>query len=209
VTTVKRRASIITVLEKLGASMNRSSRTSRILVVMLSAAAGVALAADAPPASGPGWTGVTNPKDVIYARQELMEEIEKLMEPIDTVEVKGVHNPDGLRASAATISAMLLAVPHLFPPTTDRFDPKVTEPETLALPGIWKDFGSFYKLAAAASKAAVDMSETQSNPALKAAGLKLRASCDACHALYLRPYAPPKVLDSDRNFDFDSAFPKK
>ncbi len=42
----------------------------------------------------------------------------------------------------------------------------------------------------------------------KTAGLKLRASCDACHALYLRPYESPKVLDSDKNFDFDSAFPK-
>jgi cytochrome c556 len=161
------------------------------------------------PTAGPGWTGLSNPKDIITARQELMEEIEKLMEPIDTVEVKGVHNPDGLRASAATISAMLLAVPHLFPPTTNRFDPKVTEPETLALPGIWKDFNSFYKLAAAAAKAAQDMADTQGTAPLKTAGLKLRASCDACHALYLRAYEPPKVLDSDKTFDFDSALPKK
>jgi cytochrome c556 len=181
--------------------------------VTLSAVAAVALAANAAPApapaAGPGWTGVTNPKDVITARQELMEEIEKLMEPIDTVEVKGVQNPDGLRASAATISAMLLAVPHLFPPTTNRYDPTVTEPATLALPGIWKDFGSFYQLAGAAATAAQAMADTQGTEPLRTAGLRLRASCDACHALYLRPYKSPEVLDSDRNFDFESAFPKK
>ncbi len=192
--------------------MNRWIRTSGILLVIFGVMTDVALAADAvpvTPAAGPGWTGLTNPKDIITARQELMEEIEKLMEPIDTVEVKGVRNPDGLRTSAATISAMLLAVPHLFPPTTNRFDPKVTEPDTLALPGIWKDFNSFYKLAAAAAKAAQDMADTQGTAPLKTAGRKLRASCDACHALYLRAYEAPKVLDSDRNFDFDAAFPKK
>jgi cytochrome c556 len=169
---------------------------------------GTSLAADPTATQGPGWTGVTNPREVIVARQELMEEIEKLMEPIDTVEVKGVRNPDGLRASAATISAMLLAVPHLFPPTTNRFDPKAQEPETLALPGIWKDFGSFYKLATAASTAAQRMADTQGTAPLRTAGLKLRAACDACHALYLRAYEPPKVLDSDRNFDFESALKK-
>ncbi len=189
--------------------MRRASRTSRFLIVMFSVAGGVTLAADTPPAAGPGWTGVTNPKDVITARQELMEHIELLMEPIDTIQVKGVRAADGLRASAATISAMLLAVPHLFPPTTNRYDPKVTEPATLALPGIWKDFGSFYKLAGAAAKAAEEMADTQGKEPLKTAGLKLRASCDACHALYLRPYEPPRILDSDREFDFESAFPKK
>jgi hypothetical protein len=32
-------------------------------------------AADRQPGSGQGWTGVTHPKDVIAARQELMEHI--------------------------------------------------------------------------------------------------------------------------------------
>jgi cytochrome c556 len=164
-----------------------------------------ALAADATPGNGPGWTGVTNPKDVIAARQELMEHIEELMEPIDTIQVKDVTNADQLHTNAEVIGAMLLAVPHLFPPTTNRYDPKAQEPETLALPGIWRSFDSFYKLAAAASSAAESMAEAKGKQQLKSASLKLRASCDACHTLYLRPYAPPKVLPSDLNFDFDSA----
>ncbi len=35
---------------------------------------------------------VTRPKDVIVARQELMEHIEELMEPIDTLEVKDTND---------------------------------------------------------------------------------------------------------------------
>jgi cytochrome c556 len=152
---------------------------------------------------------VTNPKDVIAARQELMEHIEELMEPIDTITVKEVKDRDQLRINAEVIGAMLLAVPHLFPPTTNRYDPKAEEPATLALPGIWKDFGSFYKLAAAASTAADSMAEAKGDPQLRTASLRLRASCDACHTLDLRPYSPPRVRPSDINFDFDSALRKK
>jgi cytochrome c556 len=137
-----------------------------------------------------------------------MEHIEILMEPIDTIQVEAVKNPEQLRTNAATIEAMLLAVPHLFPPTTNLYDPKVQEPATLALPGIWQDFDSFYKLGAAAATAAEKMSETKGKEPLRAASRALRASCDACHTLYLRPYVPPKVLDSDRDFDFESALKK-
>ena len=179
------------------------------MLTTAAALAGIALAADAVPGQGPGWTGITNPKDVITARQELMEEIENLMQPIDTIQVEDVDDPDRLRASAATLSAMLLALPHLFPPTTNRYDPKAEQPATLALPAIWKDFGSFYTLAAAASSAAQTMAETKGKEPLRTASRRLRASCDACHALYLRKYEPPKVLDSDLEFDFDSALRKK
>jgi cytochrome c556 len=182
---------------------------ARAMLTTAAALAGIALAADAAPGQGPGWTGITNPKDVITARQELMEHIEVLMEPIDTIQVKDTNDLDKLRGNAETISAMLLAVPHLFPPTTNLYDPKAPMPETLALPPIWKNFGSFYKLAAAASSAAEAMAETKGKASLKTASLELRASCDACHALYLRPYVPPGVLDSDLEFDFDSALRKK
>ena len=178
------------------------------MLTTTAALAGIALAADASPHRGPGWTGITNPKDVITARGELMEEVEKLMQPIDTLQVRDV-DLDQLPAAAGTISAMLLALPHLFPPTTNLYDPKAAIPETLALPAIWKDFGSFYKLATAASDAAQAMAETTGKEPLRAASLRLRASCDACHALYLLPYEPPKILDSDYKFDFDSALRKK
>ena len=190
--------------------MNRHFIARAMLAAAL-ALAGVALAADAGPApgKGPGWTGITNPKDVITARQELMEHIEILMEPIDTITVKDAQNVEQLHTNSEAISAMLLALPHLFPPTTNLYDPKVVTPKTLALPAIWKDFDSFYKLAAAASTAAEKMSETKGKQPLRNASLALRASCDACHALYLRPYTGPQVLDSDYKFDFESALKKK
>jgi cytochrome c556 len=169
-----------------------------------------ALAADAPAVGqGMGWTGITNPKDVITARQELMEHIEILMEPIDTITVKEVRDVETLHSHAELIGAMLLAVPHLFPPTTNLYDPKVQLPATLALPTIWKDFGSFYKLAAAASHAAETMATAKGDEGLRAASRQLRASCDACHALFLRKYLPPKVQDSDYKFDFNSAIRRK
>jgi cytochrome c556 len=186
-------------------------RVSVILALLATVllSAGHSLAADPGPGQGPGWTGITNPKDVITARQELMEHIEILMEPIDTIQVKDSFDTDKLHAAAETVSAMLLAVPHLFPPTTNLYDPKAEMPATLALPAIWREFGTFYRLAGAASSAAEAMAAAEGKEPLRAASRQLRASCDACHALYLRPYAPPKVLDSDYKFDFDSALRRK
>jgi cytochrome c556 len=178
-------------------------------VVFAIAVGGVTHAADPAPTPGPGWTGVTKPADVITARQEIMEHAEILMEPIDTITIKEVTHPDRLRSNAEAIEAMLGALPHLFPPTTNLYDPKVQEPATLALPAIWKDFPTFYKLAMAASSAAEAMAETHGKDQLRQASLRLRASCDACHALYLRPYEPPKFQESDYQFDFDSALRKQ
>ena len=189
-------------------SMRRIIITHTLFAVA-TALASIALAADTVPGKEPGWTGVTKPKEVIVARQELMEHIEELMEPIDTIQVKDTNDLDRLRLNGEVISAMLLALPHLFPPTTNLYDAKAEQPQTLALPPIWKSFDGFYTLATAASKAATELSEAQGKPAMKKASLKLRASCDACHVLYLRPYMPPKVLESDLNFDFDSALRKK
>ena len=72
-------------------------------------------------------------------------------------------------------------------------------------PAIWKNFDSFYSLAQGASKLAEEFADTKGDRALRAASLKLRAGCDACHELYLRKYEPPKVLPSDFQFDFDAA----
>jgi hypothetical protein len=51
------------------------------------------------------------------------------------------------------------------------------------------------------------MAESKGASELRAAGLSLRASCDACHALYLRPYVRGEVSQEDLDFDFDSVLP--
>lgn len=161
--------------------------------------------ANQPPAQEPGWTGLTKPMDIIQARGELMEHIEALMEPIDTIQVEPVRNVDQLHINAETIGAMLLALPHLFPPTTNLYQPQGPQFLTLALPAIWQQFDTFYGLATAASQAADAMGEAQGDAALRAASLKLRHSCDACHTLFLRKYIPSKPGPADYGFDFDDA----
>jgi cytochrome c556 len=170
--------------------------------------AAAALAAGAPPA-GDGWTGLTKPKDVIHARGELMEHMEELMRPIDTITVGPVKDVDQLHFNAEVVGAILTAVPHLFPPTTNLYDPRSITPDTIALPAIWQNWDSFYQLAQSASKAAEAFAGTKGDAALRTASRKLRASCDACHTLYLRKYESPKVKPSDYLFDFSAALPPK
>src|SRR5947207_1006528 len=105
---------------------------TRTALAAAAALVGLVLAADAAPGDGPGWTGITNPKDVINAREELMEEIEHVMQPIDTFEVEDLPDLNQLRLAANTVHVMLLAVPHLFPPTTNLYDPKAETPDQLA-----------------------------------------------------------------------------
>jgi len=183
---------------------------SALLASACALVGGAALAANAP-AAAPGWTGLTNPKDVIQARGELMEHMEELMRPIDTITVTPgpLKNVDVLRFNAEVVGAMLKAVPHLFPPTTNLYDPKALTPETIALPAIWQNWDSFYRLAQASSKAAEEFAAAQASPAMRLASRRLRASCDACHALFLRKYEPPRTKASDAEFDFNSAFPAK
>jgi cytochrome c556 len=184
-------------------------KTITVLVLTFAAGlSGTAAAADSPSA-GAGWTGLTKAKDVIHARGELMEHMEELMRPIDTITVGPIKDVDQLHFNAEVVGAILSAVPHLFPPTTNLYDPKSITPDTIALPAIWQNWDSFYQLAQSASKAAEDFAKTRGDAALRTASLKLRASCDACHTLYLRKYESPKVRPSDYLFDFSAALPKK
>jgi len=155
--------------------------------------AGMALAGKPVPGTGQGWTGITNPQDLIIA--------------VDFVSEKGDGTTFKL-PNAETISVVLLAIPHLFPPTTNVYDPGVKQPETLALPGIWKDFTTFYTLASATSDAAETLSHATGADAISTGAFNLRESCDACHDLFVLPYTPPVATGEERNFDFDSVFPK-
>lgn len=184
------------------------SMSLAILAMLAGTMPGTIVAADATPGQGAGWTGITNPKAVIAARQDLMMRIEALMQPIDTITVEPVKDVERLHSNAQSIGTMLQVLPHLFPPTTNRYDPKAKLPETLALPAVWRDFAAFNALAGAAAKAAASMASAQGTEPLRAASRQLRASCDACHAQFLRKYVEPKVQDSDAQFDFDSTLGK-
>jgi cytochrome c556 len=154
---------------------------------------------------GPGWTGLTEPEEVIEARRLLMVEAERLMKPIDEFSIGGPGDPAALRSAATTLEPLLLAVPHLFPPTTNLFDPAVLDPPTTALPTIWQRFAAFQTFADAAERAAAALVTAEEGEPLRAASARLRSACDTCHAQFMKPYTPPQVTDEDRDFDFESA----
>jgi cytochrome c556 len=166
-------------------------------------------AADAqPPAvAGPGWTGLTQPEEVIEARRVLMIDAERLMKPIDSFSVGAPADAAALRSAAVTLEAMLLALPHLFPPTTNLFETTGREPPTIALPAIWDRFAAFQTFAASAEGAAAALAVAEDGEPLLAASKRLRATCDTCHRAFTKPYTPPVVTDEDLNFDFESALP--
>lgn len=193
--------------------MKRSARLARLhvatgaLAIMLVVWQGSAAQSEAPaPAEGPGWTGLTDPAAVIAARQALMLAIEERMLPIDLYTVDDSIEPEVVTANAATIAAMLEATPHLYPPTTNLYDPDANYPQTLALPQIWADFATFAAMADASVAAAHELADGGEPATLGARSTKLRATCDGCHALHLRPYVPSQVSEEDLNFDFDSLF---
>ena len=176
-------------------------------------AAAPQIAAASSPASAPvpgtdrSWTGITEPEEVIEARRALMDQAETLMKPIDSFTVGEPADAKLMRANAATIGAMLHAVPHLFPPTTNRFDPDAHDPPTVALPAIWERFAAFETFAENAQHMAAALETSQDGEPLRAASVQLRAACDACHAGFMKPYTPPVATDEDKNFDFDSVLP--
>jgi cytochrome c556 len=172
--------------------------------VLVATLSGAVLAADPAPKDGPGWTGLTEPEELIEAREALMVEMERIMRPLDSYTIGEPASPDELRSIAQTVSQMMLAVPHLFPPTTNLYDPNVPIPKTLALPAIWQNWAAFEALAEATHEKAEEITTMRTPDELKAGALALRATCDACHVAYLRPYVPAKVTDEDLNFDFDS-----
>jgi cytochrome c556 len=153
----------------------------------------------------PGWTGLTAPHEVISARQALMLDLERLMRPLDAYAVEEMGDAEALRAAAESIAAMLAATPHLYPPTTNLYDAEAEQPATLALPAVWQQFDAFHAMARAAVDTATAVTQAD-EAALASAARALRTACDACHAVYLRPYAAPRATEEDLNIDFDALF---
>jgi cytochrome c556 len=149
------------------------------IAVMVVLAAAPSFAEDQPP-----------PKDTIFARKTLMGEIDMNMDEIETMLA-----PEGKLAladaqeHAEVISTLLMAFPHLFPPSTNQWkqgaerDPAT---DTFANPAIWSNFSDFYQRATEASKIAWNASRAKKPEEFRTQIKQLRVRCNACHALNLK-----------------------
>jgi cytochrome c556 len=144
-------------------------------------------------------------KDIIAARRELMMRMGELIVPIDALQKVEQTDHHMLREHAELIASMLAATPHLFPPDTNLYDAAATDPATLAMPAIWQNFDAFYAMASVSATAAREFAKAEGTDAQLKTGAALRATCEACHAQYLRPYKPAAPEASDAEFDFDTA----
>jgi cytochrome c556 len=131
----------------------------------------------------------TTTQDVILARKVMMNSIEEYVNRINWMISAREINLSEARGYADTVSVMLMAFPHLFPPSSNQWkedaerDP-VTD--TMASPDIWLRYPQFYEMAATASKTAYDMSRADNEEDLKSLHRALGVVCDLCHSLYLK-----------------------
>ena len=142
------------------------------IAVMVVLAAAPSFAEDQPP-----------PKDTIFARKTLMGEIDMNMDEIETMLA-----PEGKLAladaqeHAEVISTLLMAFPHLFPPSTNQWkqgaerDPAT---DTFANPAIWSNFSDFYQRATEASKIAWNASRAKKSEEFRTQIKQLRMRCNA------------------------------
>jgi cytochrome c556 len=128
-------------------------------------------------------------EDAIFARKTMMSTLSDNMDQIDMMISTNKIDIDDAHEHADTISVMLMAFPHLFPPSSNQWKPGVEiDPVTgtFASPDLWSKFADFYKRAADASKTAFDISRADKPDALKAKTAELRTACNGCHAAYLK-----------------------
>jgi cytochrome c556 len=130
------------------------------------------------------------PADAIFARKTVMDTLSSKMDVLEAA-TAGTAKIDlaGANDQADTVSVLLMAFPHLFPPATNQWKPNVDKDpgtDTFAAPEVWTKFGDFYRQATAAAKIAFDASRATEEAELRAAVAKLRAACDGCHATYMK-----------------------
>jgi cytochrome c556 len=134
--------------------------------------------------------GAATPADAIFARKTVMDTLSSKMDVLEAA-IAGTAKIDlaGANEQADTVSVLLMAFPHLFPPATNQWKPNVDKDpgtDTFAAPEVWTKFGDFYSQATAASKIAFDASRATNEAGLQAAVAKLRTACDGCHATYMK-----------------------
>ena len=146
-------------------------------------AAAPASAEDTPPAKD-----LPPVKDTIFARKILMGAIDMNMDEIETMLLpEGKLELNDAQEHAETISTMLMAFPHMFPPSSNQWKPGVERDpamDTFASPDLWANFSDFYQRADAASKVAWAASRAKKANEFKPLIAQLRAACNGCHAAY-------------------------
>jgi cytochrome c556 len=151
----------------------------------------VAVAALAAGCATPGQdNSAATPAEAIFARKIVMDTIDNQMNEIEAM----LASADKLdlaeaRDHADVISVMLMAFPHLFPPSTNQWRPNVARDagrDTYAAPEVWTNFAEFYPRADSASKTAFRASRAKEEGAFRLLVAELRGACNACHAIYLK-----------------------
>jgi cytochrome c556 len=129
-------------------------------------------------------------KDTIFARKILMGAIDMNMDEIETMLApEGKLDLAEGQEHSETISTMLMAFPHMFPPATNQWkagaarDPAT---DTFASPELWTNFADFYARASEASKIAWSASRAKRPADFRALIVQLRERCNGCHALNLK-----------------------
>jgi cytochrome c556 len=129
-------------------------------------------------------------KDTIFARKILMGSIDMNMDEIETMLApEGKLELADAQEDSETISTMLMAFPHMFPPTTNQWkagaarDPAT---DTFASPDVWTNFADFYARATEASTIAWNASRARRAADFRALIVQLRERCNGCHALNLK-----------------------
>ncbi len=126
----------------------------------------------------------------MFARKILMDAIDNHADELDWM-LNGGKPFDFARAvdHADTVSVMLMTFPHLFPPSTNQWQPGARRDpgrDSYAAPALWVNFADFYRQAAAASQIAFKASRAKSEAEFRKTIAGLRNACDSCHAVYLK-----------------------
>jgi cytochrome c556 len=98
-------------------------------------------------------------------------------------------DPSVSRECADNIASMLMAFPHLFPPSSNQWKEDVDlDPvkDTFASPDIWTEFADFSRRAAAAANTALELRRADNEDDVKRLYRALGIACDTCHALYMK-----------------------
>ena len=94
-----------------------------------------------------------------------------------------------VKRHADEISVLLMAFPHLFPPSSNQWKPGAARDpatDTFASPELWTNFTDFYARAGDASKLAWSASRAKRAADFRGFIGQLRERCNACHALNLK-----------------------